>query len=175
VPEYFIRGGVSYRILADQLGSPLLVVDARTGRIAQRLEYDEFGGVTADTNPGFQSFGFAGGLYDPDTKLVRFGARDYDAETGRWTAKDPSLFRSGSTNLYQYAFGDPINLTDPDGLQSARHCGMRCVSLKVLPGLGAAGAHLRRTRAHPRRTPVHPRRTPVHLQLVRRHLCRPHR
>jgi RHS repeat-associated protein len=45
--------------------------------------------VTADSNPGFQPFGFAGGLYDPDTGLVRFGARDYDAAAGRWTANDP--------------------------------------------------------------------------------------
>ena len=35
-----------------------------------------------DTNPGFQPFGFAGGMYDAATGLVRFGARDYDAETG---------------------------------------------------------------------------------------------
>lgn len=36
-----------------------------------------------DTKPGFQPFGFAGGLYDRDTRLVPFGARDYDPETGR--------------------------------------------------------------------------------------------
>ena len=61
-------------------------------------------------------FGFAGGLYDPDTGLVRFGARDYDAETGRWTARDPLLFHSGSTNLYAYAGNDPVNRVDVDGL-----------------------------------------------------------
>jgi hypothetical protein len=66
-----------------------LVVNAADSNPAtamvQRVDYDEFGNVTLDSNPGFQPFGFAGGLYDRDTKLVRFGARDYDAATGRWT------------------------------------------------------------------------------------------
>lgn len=79
--------------------------------------FDEFGNVLNDTNPGFQPFGFAGGLYDADTGLVRFGARDYDAETGRWTAKDPSLFDGGDTNLYGYVLGDPLNVSDPSGLR----------------------------------------------------------
>ncbi|WP_435102655.1 RHS repeat-associated core domain-containing protein [Arhodomonas sp. AD133] len=72
--------------------------------------------VTEDTNPGFQPFGFAGGLYDPDTDLVRFGARDYDPEMGRWTAKDPILFRGGDTNLFGYVLMDPVNGIDPSGL-----------------------------------------------------------
>jgi RHS repeat-associated protein len=68
-----------------------------------------------DTHPGFQPFGFAGGLYDPHTGLTRFGARDYDAFTGRWTAKDPIGFNGRSTNLYSYAQDDPVNYIDPDG------------------------------------------------------------
>ncbi|XYI02307.1 RHS repeat-associated core domain-containing protein [Sorangium sp. So ce1128] len=64
---------------------------------------------------GFTPFGFAGGLYDADTGFVRFGARDYDPETGRWTAKDPLGFGGGDTNLYAYAGQDPINNIDPDG------------------------------------------------------------
>src|SRR5207237_6625965 len=94
-----------------------LVVDVSTGQVAERLDYDEFGVVLADTNPGFQPFGFAGGLYDKDTGLVRFGARDYDAQVGRWTAKDPILFAGGDTNLYGYVLNDPINFIDPDGLR----------------------------------------------------------
>jgi RHS repeat-associated protein len=71
--------------------------------------------VLADTHPGFQPFGYAGGLYDPATTLVRFGARDYDARVGRWTARDPVLFGGGDGNLYAYVGGDPVNGVDPSG------------------------------------------------------------
>jgi RHS repeat-associated protein len=119
VPDYLIKGGVTYRIVGDHLGSPRLVIDIATGAVAQRLDYDEFGNVLLDTNPGFQPFGFAGGLYDQHTGLTRFGARDYDAVTGRWTAKDPIDFDAGEANLYAYVNGDPVTFTDPNGLQVA--------------------------------------------------------
>ena len=77
------------------------------GEVAQQLDYDAWGRVIEDSRPGFQPFGFAGGLHDPDTQLTRFGARDYDAETGRWTAKDPILFDGGDSNLYGYVLQDP--------------------------------------------------------------------
>jgi RHS repeat-associated protein len=119
VPDYMIRGGVDYRIISDHLGSVRLVVhEDASGNLVidQRIDYTPFGRVINDTNPGFQPFGFAGGLYDHDTGLVRFGARDYDPEVGRWTAKDPILFAGGDTNLYGYVLADPVNLTDSDGL-----------------------------------------------------------
>jgi len=115
VPDFMLKGGVTYRIFADQLGSPRLVVNSTTGAVAERIDYDEFGNIINDTSPGFQPFGFAGGLYDQDTKLVRFGARDYNPSTGRWTAKDPILFAGGDTNLYGYVLDEPINLRDPSG------------------------------------------------------------
>jgi RHS repeat-associated protein len=109
VPDYMVKGGVTYRIVSDHLGSPRLVVNASDGTIAQRLDYDEFGSITLDTSPGFQPFGFAGGLYDQQTGLVRFGAR--------WTTKDPIKFAAHTTSLYEYVFGDPINKVDPTGLE----------------------------------------------------------
>ncbi|MCI0561296.1 MAG: RHS repeat-associated core domain-containing protein, partial [Nitrososphaera sp.] len=112
---YLIKGDVTYRIFSDHLGSPRLVVNADTGEIIQRMDYDEFGRVLLDTQPGFQPFCFAGGLYDRDTRLVRFGARDYDPETGRWTAKDPIRFSGGDTNLYGYVLNDPVNFVDSKG------------------------------------------------------------
>jgi len=116
VPDYMIKGGNTYRLVSDHLGSPRIVIDTITGQIVQRIEYDEFGNILSDTNPGFQPFGFAGGIYDQDTKIVRFGAREYDPTIGRWTAKDPILFAGGDTNLYGYVLNDPVNFVDPWGL-----------------------------------------------------------
>jgi len=72
-PEYMLRGGVTYRIISDHIGSVRLVVNAATGEVVQQMDYDAFGLLKNDTNPGFQPFGFAGGLYDVDTELVRSG------------------------------------------------------------------------------------------------------
>jgi RHS repeat-associated protein len=116
VPDYMVKGGNTYRIISDHLGSPRLVVNIADGSIAQRMDYDVWGNVTNDTNPAFQPFGFAGGIYDNHTGLTRFGARDYDAQTGRWTAKDPIRFDGGDTNLYGYVANDPVNWIDPAGL-----------------------------------------------------------
>jgi RHS repeat-associated protein len=73
--------------------------------------------VISDTNPTLEiPFGFAGGLHDKDTNLIRFGYRDFDPETGRWTARDPIGFAGGDTNLYGYVASDPVNWMDLDGL-----------------------------------------------------------
>ncbi len=116
VPDYVVKSGVTYRLISDHLGSVRLVVNTSDGAIAQRLDYDEFGQVTQNSSPGFQPFGYAGGLLDEQTGLARFGARDYDPATGRWTAKDPIQFAGGSANLYSYVESDPVNAVDPSGL-----------------------------------------------------------
>lgn len=63
-----------------------------------------------------QPFGFAGGLHDRDTELIRFGARDYNPESGQWTARDPILLNGSQTNLLTYVDNDPVNNVDPSGL-----------------------------------------------------------
>jgi RHS repeat-associated protein len=54
-------------------------------------------------------------LYDPDTALVRFGARDYDAEIGRWLAADEQALLPAEPNRYTYVFSNPVTRSDPSG------------------------------------------------------------
>ena len=72
--------------------------------------------MISNSNPEFQALGFASGLYDPDTKLTRFGVRDYNPNVGRWLQRDPIKFQGGDTNLYAYVGNDPVNYVDPTGL-----------------------------------------------------------
>ncbi|MBW2058023.1 MAG: RHS repeat-associated core domain-containing protein [Deltaproteobacteria bacterium] len=119
------RCNVTHYLAYDRVGSLRVGADA-SGNVVKRVDYDSFGrvdydsfgNIINDTNPPFEiPFGFAGGLCDPETALVRFGFRDYDPDIGRWTAKDPIAFRGGDSDLYGYAQSDPINLIDPFGLK----------------------------------------------------------
>jgi RHS repeat-associated protein len=113
-----VRNGGTYRVITDAVGSPRLVIDSQSGAIVDAITYDAWGRITSETAPGTTPFGFAGGLSDPETGLVHFGARDYDPRTGRWTASDPIAFAGEDANLYRYAGGDPVNHTDSTGLWS---------------------------------------------------------
>ncbi|MCI5180804.1 MAG: RHS repeat-associated core domain-containing protein [Candidatus Electrothrix sp. AW3_4] len=85
--------------------------------MVKEISYDSFGTILSDSNPAFAvPFGFAGGLHDRDTGLVKFGFRDYDPAIGRWVAKDPIFFAGGDVDLYGYVLNDPVNFVDPFGL-----------------------------------------------------------
>ena len=110
VPVSMTKGGSSYYLTYDQVGSLRVVADA-SGNVVKRIDYDSFGNIINDTDPTFEvPFGFAGGLHDRDT-----GFRDYDPDIGRWTAKDPIFFEGGDTDLFGYCLNDPVNAIDPTG------------------------------------------------------------
>jgi RHS repeat-associated protein len=110
---------VGTRILSDHLGSPRAVVDA-AGAVVESIAHDEWGnviGYDVVTSDGYRPipFGFAGGLYDEATEQVRFGARDYDPEVGRWASKDPLGFDYRHGNFGMYTINDFMNFVDISG------------------------------------------------------------
>ena len=151
VPELILQGGKTYRVITDHLGSPVMVVNIEDATdVLFEARYDAWGNRTVhigdeDSVP----FGFAGGLYDADTGLVRFGARDYDPVTGRWISKDPLRWTKGESNVYVHGGDDPVNWLDVDGgakqspeCQACRECqlealGPTIVCVSVCWGAGA--------------------------------------
>jgi RHS repeat-associated protein len=132
------QGGARYLVATDQIGTPRMVV-AMNGTVVRRFNDTAYGLPIADSDPSAAEsdpsfslpIGFAGGIQDPTTGLVRFGLRDYDPASGSWMARDPSLFDGSPTNLYKYAGGDPVNYSDPTGLW--------CVGFSGYFGLGGGG------------------------------------
>gem|GEM_PF-2644170 len=110
------NGREQYLLLCDQLGTPLALATT-DGRIVQAMQYDSFGNpLRGLQGPVRLPLGFAGGLYDADTGLTRFPWRDYDADTGRFTALDPLGKKGGDTDWYGYCVDDPVNRVDVWGL-----------------------------------------------------------
>ncbi len=108
--------GAKAYLFYDHVGSLRLVADS-DGHVIKEVLYDPFGGIIEDSNPGFRvPLGFAGGLHDPDLGFVRFGWRDYDTFTSRWTAPDPLGDEGGDPDWYGYCLDDPVNGVDPLGL-----------------------------------------------------------
>ncbi|WP_097011879.1 RHS repeat-associated core domain-containing protein [Pseudodesulfovibrio profundus] len=118
----------------DQIGSLRAVAD-ESGNVIKEILYDPFGGIIRDTNPDLRiPIGFAGGLHDRDLGFVRFGWRDYDTFTSRWTAPDPMGDAGGDPDWYGYCLDDPVNGVDPLGLET------RGLGLGLnLSGLGLTG------------------------------------
>jgi len=53
---------------------------------------------------------------DPELDLYFARARYYDSATGQWLSQDPI---AADVNPYRYVGNDPVNATDPSGLQEA--------------------------------------------------------
>uniref|UniRef100_A0AAY4ACD6 Teneurin-3 n=1 Tax=Denticeps clupeoides TaxID=299321 RepID=A0AAY4ACD6_9TELE len=109
-----ISSGEEFYIACDNTGTPLAVFSSN-GLLLKQIQYTAYGEIYFDSNPDFQLvIGFHGGLYDPLTRLLHFGERDYDIPAGRWTTpdigtwtrvgKDPAPF-----NLYMFRNNNPIS------------------------------------------------------------------
>lgn len=71
---------------------------------------------TGTTATPFQFVGTQGYYRDSASKTyVR--ARYLDTEKARWMTQDPIGFGGNDPNLFRYGSGNPINTTDPQGLQ----------------------------------------------------------
>lgn len=98
---------------ADERGSVLAVSDASGNLVGNINRYDEYG-VPQGSLTG--RFGYTGQTWLPDLGMYDYEARVYSPNMGRFMQADPAGY-DGGVNLYAYVGGNPVNQTDPTGLQ----------------------------------------------------------
>jgi RHS repeat-associated protein len=124
------NGGGQY-FLQDRLGNVLAVVGG-DGTILESYTYDAYGapsvkrpdGTTVSTNISQinNRFLFTGREYLPQYNpqfggFYEYRARAYRPGIGRFMSEDPKGFDAGDYNLYRYCHNDPLDKTDPMGLE----------------------------------------------------------
>ncbi|MET9670630.1 polymorphic toxin-type HINT domain-containing protein [Streptomyces sp. NPDC006475] len=139
--------GVKF-LAGDHHGSMSTAIDARTGEVTRR-RMDPFGVERgAGAAPWVDDKGFLNKPVDTSTGLTHIGAREYEAENGRFITADPilDLTSSQQINGYAYANNNPVTQSDPTGLCAEPGC----------PTIDAAGInHTPLPRNSPHRTPWH--------------------
>jgi RHS repeat-associated protein len=104
--------------LVDALGSIVALAD--TNKVIQtEYDYEPFGNTTTTGSANKNAYKFTA-REDDGTGLYYYRARFYHPVLGRFVSEDALEFSGGDVNLYGYVGLDPLNSTDPFGLQSVR-------------------------------------------------------
>ena len=99
----------------DRLQSVGELVD-QAGVLQASYEYDPYGVRSKLSGAMDSDFGFAGLFHESQSGLDLAMYRAYDASLARWLSRDP-LGETAGVNLYRYSSNDPVDRTDPLGLQ----------------------------------------------------------
>jgi len=121
--------------LRDVRGSTIGLVNS-SGSLATQFSYEPFGAVTASGAASTYPYLFAGMEYDEGTGLYHTPARYYSPRLQRFLTEDPLGFGGGDVNFLAYVANDPVNATDPSGLQEVPggYCAYGYAGPAVTPG-----------------------------------------
>ena len=118
--------GTNSSFLSNPLGSTLALANA-SATVTTNYAYTPSGAATVTGTASPNNFEFDA-TQNNGTGLYLMGARSYNPSSGTFVSQDPTGFQGGTTDLYSFAFDDPVNNNDPTG------CGCSLGNLKPNPG-----------------------------------------
>jgi RHS repeat-associated protein len=112
------------------------------GKASATFSYGAYGQPTGSTGSQTTPLGYAGELTNEQSGLQYLRARVYDPATGQFLTRDP--IEALTRQPYPYVFDNPLNLTDPSGLEAipvpfeaAPECAAGPVAALACAGAGA--------------------------------------
>jgi len=130
-----VMGGQTYYYVTDAQGNVQALANA-SGAVVNRYEYTLFGAPVTTTEQVANPLRYAGREYDAETGLYFNRMRYYDPALQRFVSEDP-LGLSGGRNPYSYADNDPVNGSDPTGLEPCASWQINimgiCIQIGYLP------------------------------------------
>jgi len=91
-------------------------LSSSAGVLANTYTYNSFGKLSASTGTIVNPLRYTGREFDAETGIYYYRARYYDPSAGCFLSEDPTWFRGG-VDFYTYVAGNPVNFSDPLGLQ----------------------------------------------------------
>jgi RHS repeat-associated protein len=118
-PRTVTAAGQVYFMSNDPGGDVNGLLHQTTYAVSAQYTYSPWGELTTDQQmigtTRVNSFRWRGLAYDVETGLYQVRARYYDPVTRRFISEDP-IGLAGGINPFSYASNDPINRSDPTGL-----------------------------------------------------------
>ncbi len=101
----------------DHVGSTVAITAADGSSVTDRVTYSSYGAITSRSGTTSTPFLYNGslGVMTDSAGLLYMRARFYNPRTLRFLSADPIGFGGGS-NWYAYCGGNPIDYSDPSGL-----------------------------------------------------------
>src|SRR3989337_663531 len=129
ITRYYVHGlgllsmvtpsDVVYTYHFNNIGSTIAITDS-SQTMVNKYRYDPFGVITNQVEAVSQPFKYVGqyGVMAEANGFYYMVTRYYDSKVGRFISEDTIGFDGGDVNLMRYVGNNPVNFTDPRGLES---------------------------------------------------------